>query len=181
MADAHAVVPVRRTDDLEAKWIERERALLSSVDGSIRYYTRCARRARIWHRVVGIVILICVVLAPVAVVSGGKGGGLVSLRIPEEAVTAIAVLSTLLVAFAEGLRRTFQFDQRWTTCIKAREELWRLKDTYLDEQVPNPVGTDNWIAKLFEFRKREQDIRIQEESGFFELLKAGRESETRSK
>jgi Protein of unknown function (DUF4231) len=178
MADTNTVVPIPRIDDAEKKWSERERTLLDSIDASIRYYTRCARTARIWHRIVGVVILICVVISPVAVVStgtGAAGAGLSAFSIPTTAITAIAVASTIIVALAEGLRRTFQFEHRWITCVKAREDLWRLKDTYLDEQVPNPVGTGDWIARFSDLRKREQEVRIQEEGGFFESLKAARD------
>jgi hypothetical protein len=56
--------------------------------------------------------------------------------------------------------------------MQAREALWRLKDTYADEQVPNAIGTNEWVQKLFDLRKKEQEIRIQEETGFFALLKA---------
>lgn len=107
--------------DLEDKWKEREGALLKSIDVSISYYTRRARTARIWYRVVGVVILICVVIAPVAVVTGVENKGLSAFGIPASAVTAIAVASTILMGLAEGLQRTFQFEQRWITCIKARE------------------------------------------------------------
>ena len=167
--------------DLTEKWKKQETELLESINGSIKYYTERARTARICYRVIGVVVLICVVIAPVAVVSGGAetGGsvnvGLSVFGIKPLVATQIAVATTLIVAFAEGLQRTFQFQQRWIACIQAREALWRLKDTYADEQVPNAIGSNEWIDRFSDLRKKEQEIRIQEETGFFALLKTANE------
>jgi Protein of unknown function (DUF4231) len=184
MTQSQSVAPVNPANgDRMAKWKAREDELLESLNHSMKYYSSCAWWARILHRLLGLLILICVVISPVAVVSTGgqPDQGLSALGIPAIWITRIAVATTILLAFAEGLRRTFQFDDRWATCIRTREELRGLKGAYLDDQLQYQVGEPAWVTNLSNFRKREQETRAQEEMGFFERVRAERKSDERSK
>ena len=72
------------------------------------------------------------VIAPVAVVTtagahtsgpAGPGLGLAAFNLPPEAIAEIAVGTTMVLAFCEGIRRLFQFDHRWRICVETRENL----------------------------------------------------------
>ena len=162
-------------DNMESRWREREEALLREIEASVAYYKNRATWSNLLHRIISIIVLIGSVVAPVAVVSSSgagsvPGAGLAVFGVGQQAIAQTAVAVTVVLAFCEGLRRLFQFDQRWMTCVLAREELRRMRDQYLDDQVPNPVGTDAWMKRFYQLRQQTHEVLSQEERGFFERM-----------
>ena len=164
------------TPDLRESWLGREKQLLQEIDKSISYYSSCAWSARIYHRTVGVIVLVGSVFAPVAVASSaGTSTGFDLFSIDEHRSAQIALIITVVLALCEGLRRFFQFDQRWMTCVQAREELRRLRDRYQDEQIGSQIGSGPWINRFHLLRKDAQEVMSQEEVGFFQRLRSASE------
>jgi hypothetical protein len=164
------------TPDMRESWLGREKNLLQEIDQSISYYSSRAWTARICHRTVGVVVLVGSVFAPVAVASSaGTNTGLELFSIDGRHSAQIALIITVVLALCEGLRRFYQFDQRWMTCVQAREELRRLRNNYQDEQIGSQVGSEPWVNRFYLLRKDAQEVRSQEEVGFFQRLRSASE------
>jgi hypothetical protein len=157
---------------------ERETALLGNMRETRHYYTKSARRARLFHNAISMVVLFGSVVAPIAVVSStGAQQGLALFSLNEKFIAQVAVVITIILALCEGLRRSFQFDFRWMTCVQAREQLRQLSDAYLDEKVRFGRDDAERHRKLEELRQKTYEVRAQEEAGFFKRLTAQVEGE----
>jgi hypothetical protein len=170
-----------RDEQIDSKMLDdREAGLLEEIRATRHYYSKSAREARLFHSVIMIVVLIGSVIAPVAVVSStGAQAGLALFGINERLIAQIAVMVTLILALCEGLRRSFQFDLRWMTCVQAREQLRQLCDAYLDGKVGFARNNAERRKRLEELRQKTYEIRSQEESGFFKRLTTRMEGERR--
>lgn len=170
-----------KDEQIDSKMLdEREVTLLDEIRKTRHYYSKSAREAQLFHRVITIIVLIGSVIAPVAVVSStGTQAGLTLFGINEKFIAQIAVIVTIILALCEGLRRSFQFDMRWMTCVQAREQLRQLCDAYLDGKVGFARNDAERYKRLEELRQKTYEIRAQEESGFFKRLTAGMEGERR--
>jgi Protein of unknown function (DUF4231) len=170
-----------KDDRIDSKMLdEREADLLEEIRKTRHYYSKSAREARFFHDAIGIVVLVGSVIAPIAVVSSaGTQVGLALFGINEKFVAQIAVIVTVILSLCEGLRRSFQFDMRWTTCVQAREQLRQLCDVYLDGKVEFARDSAERHKRLEELRQKTYEIRAQEESGFFKRLTARMDGERR--
>jgi hypothetical protein len=156
---------------------EREANVLEDIRQTRHYYSKSAREARLLHSTISVIVLVCSVIAPVAVVSSTGSAGLALFGVGEKVVAQVAVIVTIILALCEGVRRSFQFDMRWMTCVQAREQLRQLCDTYLDGKV-GILGDDaERHRRLEELRRKTYEIRAQEEAGFFKRLTARMEGE----
>jgi hypothetical protein len=153
----------------EDEWREREKQFIADLDDNVVWYQKNSTTARQWHRGLGLVVLICAVLAPVTVVSGV--GSSSSSLIPATVLNVASVVITLAIAFAEGLRRNYRFEERWTAFSTSRDQLKRLREDYLDSQVGKDVGSDPWIENLLKARKDKNAVVASETQGFFEVMR----------
>src|ERR1700741_845905 len=103
----------------EERWLERERTLLKDFDDLGVFYRRWCEVNRVAHRITSIIILFCAVLAPVSVASS-PDAGLGLFGFSPHSIRMVSLAITLLLAFAEGFRRIFRFDQRWGVCAECR-------------------------------------------------------------
>ena len=159
---------------------ERETELLEKIRETRHYYSKSARRAQLFHSMISILVLLGSVIAPIAVVSSTGGQeGLALFGINEKLIAKVAVIITIILALCEGLRRSFQFDMRWMTCVQAREQLRQLCDAYLDAKVLFASDDVERHKRLEELRQKTYEIRAQEEAGFFKRLTARMEDERR--
>lgn len=171
----YALEKIMSDEKIDQLWRQREKDLIEDINTSIEYYSKQASRARGCHRTIGVTVLIGSVLAPVAVVSSaGTTAGLALFGVADERLAQVAVVITIVLSLCEGLRRLFEFDQRWITCVVAKEQLRRLRDVYLDEQIADAVGAENWVSKLTSLRSAVNETRTQEEVGFFKRLNEAR-------
>jgi hypothetical protein len=170
-----------RDEQIDSKMLdEREVDLLDEIRKTRHYYTKSAREARLFHNAITIIVLVGSVIAPIAVVSStGTQAGLGLFGINEKFIAQTAVVVTVILSLCEGLRRSFQFDMRWTTCVQAREQLRQLCDIYLDGKVGFARDDAERHKKLEELRQKMYEIRAQEEAGFFKRLTARIEGERR--
>ncbi len=116
--------------DFEAAWTDREKDLLLQIDNEIARYWGYAERTRRIARTMSVISLFCSVLAPVTVISSASN--LSALSISQPVMAALSVLLTVLLAFVEGLRRIFGFDQRWAGAITALASVKNQKGRYLE-------------------------------------------------
>jgi hypothetical protein len=170
-----------KDEPIDSKMLdEREANLLDEIRKTRHYYSKSAREARLFHSAIAIIVLIGSVIAPVAVVSStGAQAGLALFGINERFIAQIAVIVTVILSLCEGLRRSFQFDMRWMTCVQAREQLRQICDTYLDGKVGFARDDAERHRRLEELRQKTYEIRAQEEFGFFKRLTARMEGEAR--
>jgi hypothetical protein len=170
-----------KDEQIDGKMLdEREANLLNDIRETRHYYSKSAREARLFHSVITIIVLFGSVVAPIAVVSStGTHAGLALFGIDEKLIAQIAVIVTVILSLCEGLRRSFQFDMRWMTCVQAREQLRQLCDFYLDRKVEFARDDAERHKRLEELRQKTYEIRAQEESGFFKRLTARMEGERR--
>ena len=157
MAQLEVVGAAAPQKSTEQDWLDREKQLLAHIDSHVEWYQANSTAARRWHRSLGLIVLICAVLAPVTVVSstGSATGSLINPSI----LSAISVVITLIIALAEGLRRNFRHEERWIACSTSRDQLKWLKEGYLDQQVGKPVGSDLWVENFFKTRRRSTSYR----------------------
>jgi Protein of unknown function (DUF4231) len=169
----------RLPKDIDTKLLdERETSLLEDIRNTRHYYSKCAREARTFHSAISIFVLIASVIAPIAVVSStGAQQGLALFGISQKIIAQLAIVITIILALCEGLRRFFQFDIRWMTCVQAREQLRQLSDAYLDSKVRFTHDDVERHKRLEELRRKTYEIRAQEEGGFFKRLTARTEGE----
>jgi uncharacterized protein DUF4231 len=169
MAQLEVVGGATPQQSTEQDWLDREKHLLADLDSQVEWYQTNSTAARRWHRGLGVIVLLCAVLAPVTVVSstGSAAGSLINPSI----LTAISVVITLIIALAEGLRRNFRYEERWTACSTSRDQLKWLKEDYLDQQVGKPVGSDPWVETLLKTRRDIQAVVMNETKQFFDVVR----------
>jgi len=169
MAQLEVVSGATPQKSTEQDWLDREKQLLADIDSHVEWYQANSTAARRWHRSLGVIVLICAVLAPVTVVSstGSAPGSPINPYI----LSAISVVLTLIIALAEGLRRNFRFEERWTACSTSRDQLKWLKEGYLDQQVGKPVGSDPWVENVLKTRREAQAVVMNETKQFFDVIR----------
>jgi fumarate reductase subunit D len=151
-------------------WKNREEQALGRLTRDLNWYVRWSSYNRWLARSLAMIVLICAVLAPVTVASTGEAGIRV-FGISAERVSQLALMVTLVLAFAEGLRRTYRFDQRYATCLNARDELGVIHENYLDSQVGKQIGGDEWINNLTALRKRMHELLRKDNEEFMQIIK----------
>lgn len=159
-------------------WLDREKRLIERANKHIARYKRIAVRTRRLERTAGMVTLICSLLAPVAVVASavsvGSTVGLFGLSPMLAAEVALGL--TLILAFSEGLRRTFRFEQRWSAAVVAGFTIEKIREIYLDQQAEHILGSDAWIKALVAFRDEMDAVAHSEAQEFFQTV-LGREKQ----
>jgi hypothetical protein len=149
-----------------------EQDVLERLQRSIRYYSNRIKFARAGHYTVGLITLVCSVLAPMAVITTARKPSDLSLfGISNETIAQLAVVLTLLLGLTEGVRRLFRFSERWMTCSTTRAKLNELMKEYKLSQIPVAVGSETWIKNLGELHKNIRVAEMEEEGGFFDRLK----------
>ena len=98
----------------EKEWTQRERELLEEIDSSIVWYNKFAQRNRIYHRILGVMMLVASVLAPTTVALTSSTSTSIQ-AIAGLPTTYIAIALTIFLALAECLRRFFTFEQMWAS------------------------------------------------------------------
>ena len=158
----------RSGDQVDAKMLdEREFSLLEDISDTRHYYSKCARQARLFHSSISMVALIGSVIAPIAVVSStGAQEGLALFGIGEKVIAQLAVITTIILALCEGLRRSFQFDIRWMTCVQAREQLRQLCDEYLDQKIAFVGDNIERHKRLEALRQKTYEIGLRRKRDF---------------
>jgi fumarate reductase subunit D len=144
--------------------------MLKRLEQELAWYIKWTSINRLSQRTLSIIVLVCAVLAPITVSSGSEGG-LMVFGLSKDAISKIALIVTLTLALAEGLRRIFHLEARYVTCINAREALYRIRDNYLDEQVGKEVGSEEWIKNLAGARKAMDELLMSDIREFSELVK----------
>jgi fumarate reductase subunit D len=162
------------------QWLEREKAVLDNIIGRIEFYSLWCEVNRWGQRIASIIVLICAVVAPVAVIST-KASGLGTLGFTEEAIKATALIVTVALALTEGMRRVFRFDHRWAVCAMCRARLLQLHGDYKDTQIGREVGSPEWISTVTEARKTLEKIVMEHIQDFAEVLKGDGEKENKRK
>lgn len=156
------------SNPLAQEWKEREKALIRRLDSTIERYSFRAEKARLRHRRIGIILLVCSVLAPIAVAGGG---GNISL-VPPGVAQVLALALTIIVALSDGLRRMFRFDRQWHACARTRNAMRAAKIQYEDEKVGLEVGSVEWL-KIYTILKIEaKRLKDEETDEFFNVVNA---------
>lgn len=158
------------TTNMVRDWSDREKQALGRLNRDLSWYVRWAGYNRWFARCLAMIVLICAVLAPVTVASTGEAGIRV-FGISADRVSQLALIVTLVLAFAEGLRRTYRFDQRYATCLNARDELGIILETYLDSQVGKEVGGEEWVKNLTGLRQKMYDLLRKDNAEFMQIIK----------
>jgi hypothetical protein len=166
------VAPGQGENMNQGTWQSREDDLIKHINEEIERYKGFSERSRVAGRSLSVCSLVCSVLAPVAVVSQGGNNGLAALGFNESHIAAVAVILTILLAFLEGLRRTFRFEQRWAEGLLAWVAIEREREIYLDSQIDKAVGSDDWIKNLTSLRQAVDRAISVETSAFFEPITA---------
>jgi len=159
---------ISNEETIEKAWKERETQAIGRLKRALDWYVRWANINRWFARSLAMVVLVCAVLAPVTVAST-ENAGIRVFGISKEGVSQLALLVTLVLAFAEGLRRTFRFDQRYATCLNARNELGVMQEDYLDSQ----VGSDERVKNLTDLRQRMHGLLRKDYEEFLQIIKGG--------
>jgi hypothetical protein len=162
------------------QWLEREKAVLDNINSRIEFYSTWCEVNRLGQRVASIIVLICAVIAPVAVIST-KASGLGILGFTEEAIKATALIVTVTLALTEGVRRVFRFDHRWAVCAMCRERLLQLHGDYKDAQIGREIGSPEWVSTVTGARKTLEKIVLEHIQDFAEVLKGDGEKEDKRK
>jgi hypothetical protein len=161
--------------DDQQQWLAREKHLIKWLDGRIKFYSIWAEFNRYGQRLTSLVILVCAVLAPVAVTSK-SGAGLGVFDLKEATIGRIALIVTLLIGVSEGLRRLFRFDRRWLICANCREELLEAKEEYLDSQIGIAIGSEEWVKHLQETRAKLINVVSVHLKDFAEMLQGAEDA-----
>ncbi|TCQ16400.1 DUF4231 domain-containing protein [Rhizobium sp. PP-CC-3G-465] len=151
-------------------WKARETKLLGYVNGAMEYYAETTRWCRYAQRGLSITVMVCAALAPVAVVSS-SGNGLGALGLHEPEIKILALIITILLAIADGLRRIFRYDQRWATCYIARETLKRARENYRITVIGLEVGSDDWKKNYEDLRATYESVIDRETQEFFDTVR----------
>lgn len=136
---------------LEELWLEREGSALQRLHGQLKWFHRWTNINHYAARSLSVIVLVCAVFAPLTVASSA-GGGIGVFGVGDPHIRQLAMALTIVLALAEGIRRIFRFEQRYATCVQARENLRAARDAYLDKQIDNKVGDSEWIKNLQNLR-----------------------------
>lgn len=152
-------------------WTRREAKVLSYIEGARATYERDIKVSRLLQRSISILVLACAVIIPIAIVSDDSPKGL-SLIVGAGNVQLIALTVSIILAIAEGLRRIFRWDQRWSTCYKARKMLKRARDAYRVKNIGVSIGSAEWQRNFADLQRSYDEIIDSETQEFFELVRA---------
>src|SRR5262245_26440075 len=108
--------------ELNPDWTDREKEVLDRIEKQQKWHNGAALRSFWTERALAIVVLVCAVLAPLAVASADNADFGV-FGVSELALKKIALVLTITVALAEGFRRICKFDERYSISAQSREKL----------------------------------------------------------
>jgi hypothetical protein len=169
MSELHVIASNPDQPPENPVWLEREKRLMERANKHIARYKRIAVRSRQCARAISVVTLVCSLLAPVAVVAtAGASGGLFGLS--QTVAVETALVLTLILAFSEGLRRSFRFEQRWSAAVVAGFTIEKIREIYLDNQAEHILGSDSWIRSLVAFRDEMDAVAHSEAQEFFQTV-----------
>jgi hypothetical protein len=165
--------------ELHPDWISREKVALERIEKQLRWHDRTALRSFWTERILAIVVLVCAVLAPLAIASDGNasaaGAGLGVFGFSALALKKAALILTITVALAEGLRRICKFDERYSISAQSREKLRFGMEQYLENQIGLQPGSDQWRKNLDAVRTLSQDISLTSAGAYITALSAQRD------
>ena len=155
--------------EVENAFRDREAHLLEEIDGDAIWCKRYSRKHMLWHRCLGMLVLICSVLAPVTVSStlGKMGNEALFWGIN---IGYIAIGMTVILALAECIRRFFRFEQMWVSACLTSDALNRLKNHYQDQQVGLAVGSDQWVQNFRRLRTEKDAVMERDAKDFFHTV-----------
>lgn len=152
--------------EIEGKWKAREQKLFDEIDGAVSWYTERVRFNWYTHRTLSTVIMLAGVIAPLLVINiNGQDVYTSTNDMSWQSILALSV--TILLAFLEGLKRIFRFEQRWVSCFWARTEVKRARERYRIAQIDNMIGSDSWKANLLALRSSFEGILDKESKDLF--------------
>lgn len=170
--ELHVIASNPETPPENPVWLEREKRLIERANRHIARYKRIAVRSRQCERAASMVTLACSLLAPVAVVASAVSAGNSAPLFGLSPVIAaeVALVLTLILAFAEGLRRSFRFEQRWSAAVVAGFTIEKIREIYLDKQAEHILGSEGWIRSLVAFRDEMDAVAHSEAQEFFQTV-----------
>lgn len=177
MEDADNAIEISRTP-LEREWLNRESQLFRDIDFELAWYFKQLRLHGILDNISKAIVLICAVLAPVVVISAPNGEGAREAAISVFGFTAkatqqLSVAITLVLAFAEGARRTFSFQERWSASYMSSQALTSLTETYRDQQISLAIGGTEWTTNFLAFRRAVDVILKADTERFAQIQQSG--------
>jgi len=134
-----AATPMSRDDEAPTRRltvIDPATLVLTRLDEQLLWYSRAARRTRVWYQVLKILQLVLAAGVPLAVAVGWPGGVTGALG------AAVVVL--------EGVQQLFQFQANWVRYSSARSGLERQKFLFLAQA--GEYGDDATRVQLLALR-----------------------------
>ena len=91
------------------------------------------------------------------------------------ALKKTALVLTITVALAEGLRRICRFDERYSISAQSREKLRFGFEHYVENQIGLQPGSDQWRKNLDAVRTLSQEISLTSVGAYITALSAQRD------
>lgn len=157
------------------QWKERQDSLIEEIERTRKYYKSRGRSARYAHRALSIIVLVGSILAPVTVAPGAAtaaGTNLTVLGISQPTLASFSLITTIVVALAEGLRRMFRFDESWSNCWLTGEAIRQATERYRDATVGAPAGTAEWKTALQNLRREYDEAVAKESVNYFDVVRS---------
>lgn len=150
--------------ETQEKLKHRENQFVDQVTDTIAWYSHHMKRNWYTHRTISVFVMIGSVFTPMLV----AGSSLTIFGISDNFIRGAAIISTILLSILEGLRRIFRFEQRWSTCFWARNDLKKLRDQYRVAQIGEEIGSDVWLKNLQRLKDKYYAITEKESRDFLE-------------
>jgi hypothetical protein len=139
---------------VQQQWTAREQKLVEQVTSTIAWYSKHMRRNWYAQRAVSVTVMILSVFAPLFVI----GSDFEVFGIDPNVIKASAIITTVLLALLEGMKRIFRFDHRWSACFWARNDLKKAREQYRIKQIGQAVGSATWVENLLKLTSTYYDI-----------------------
>ncbi len=155
-----------------SSWDFREDKFNRDVAGTLEYYTNKLNNTWKQQRLISLIVMLCSVFAPLLVVGSSLDQ---AFYMSDVAIKIAAVIVTIILSIAEGLKRIFRFERRWVAIYWARSAIKRARNDYRIAQIGQPIGSETWVANFKAFRDRYYETIDAETHEFFDALGKGDE------
>ncbi len=153
-------------------WEFREDKFNREVTATLAKYENKLNNTWKQQRLISVIVMLCSVFAPLFVV----GSSLEKVFFMSDvAIKIAALIVTVILSIAEGLKRIFRFDRRWVAIYWARSAIKRARNDYRIAQIGQPIGSETWVANFKAFRDRYYETIDAETREFFDALGKGDE------
>ncbi len=153
-------------------WEFREDKFNRDVAGTLEYYSKKLHNTWKKQRLISVIVMLCSVFAPLFVAASSLEK---VFFMSDVAIKIAALIATIILSIAEGLKRIFRFDRGWVAIYWARSAIKRARNNYRIAQVGQPIGSETWVANLKAFRDRYYETIDAETREFFDALGKGDE------